>query len=69
LKCSSIDIYPDIASRKTDKGTSKTLQLRIFWNLGIAEDVTFGEVLGLFGNACSQLSKVPLQSFGKMPTA
>jgi hypothetical protein len=57
----------DIALSKPGKGTSKTLQLRIFWKLGVIEAVTFGEVLVSFGNACSQLSKVPLQSFSSTP--
>jgi hypothetical protein len=52
-----------------DEVTSKTLQLRIFWKLGVTEDVTFGEVLGSSGNACSQPSKVPLQSLGEILAA
>src|SRR4030043_1430884 len=59
-------LYP-IPLRKTGKGTSKTLQLRIFWKLEVTEDVTFGEVLGSSGNACSHLSRVPPQSFSSTP--
>jgi len=62
-------LYPDIALSKPGKGTSKTLQLRIFWKLGATERVTFGEVLSSSENACSQFSKVTLQSFGKIPAA
>jgi hypothetical protein len=58
---------PAIALRKTGEGTSKTLQLRIFWRLEVTEDVTFGEALGSSGNAYSKLSKVPLQGFSTTP--
>jgi hypothetical protein len=60
-------LYPDIALSKTGKGTSKILQLRIYWKLGVTERVTFGEVLSSSENACSQLSRVPLQSFFSPP--
>jgi hypothetical protein len=33
------------------------------------EDVTFGEAKVSLRNACSQFSKVPLQSVGKIPAA
>jgi hypothetical protein len=45
------------------------LQLRIFVKLAVTENVIFGEVLVSPGNACSQLSKVPLQSFSSTLSA
>jgi hypothetical protein len=59
--------YPGIALSNPGKGTSKTLQLRIFWKLEATEHVSFGEVLSLSKNNCSQLLEVPLQSFVSTP--
>jgi hypothetical protein len=54
---------PDAALRKPGKGTSKTLQLRIFWKLGVTEDFTLGEVPVSLGNACSQLQQGAAATF------
>ena len=45
-----VEMNPDIALPKPGKGTSKTLQLRIFRKLGVTEDVTLGEVPVSSGN-------------------
>jgi len=62
-------VIPDVALPKPGKATSKTLQLRIIRELGVTEEFTLGEVLISYGNGCSQLLKVPLQCFGKIPAA
>jgi hypothetical protein len=45
------------------------LQLRIFRKGRVTEEFTLGEVPLLPKNACSQLPKVTLQGFGKIPAA
>ena len=64
-----MQINPDVVLFKADKGTSKTLQLRIVRKLTVTKEFSSGEVPVPFGKACSQPAKVPLQGFGKIPVA
>lgn len=67
LKTHGLQNNPDVGLPKAGKGTSKTLQLRIFRKLEVTEDLTFSEVLVASGYACSPLPKVPLQLFSSTP--
>ena len=52
-------VLPDVATSNPGRGTAKPLQLRIFRESRVIEDLTFREVPVLPKNACSRLSKVP----------
>ncbi len=49
------------------KGTSETLQLRVFGKLGGTDDLTLGEAQVSLRKAYSQRQGVPLQSFSSTP--
>jgi hypothetical protein len=58
---------PVVALLKADKGTSKTLQLRIVRKLTVTKKLHLDKVLVSSGKTCSQLPKVPLQGFFSTP--